>query len=194
MRHEHVTTNSDTEQLLALEKQSPSELETVFLRGRAPRLESLAGWEYRGLNVPWWTRVVGIKKFVKGFFFRSAGALYGYNCPVAQSPLAEPWRARPSDEHPKRFGFFRVSAVDAAASDNRYLHAVLLDYGSGGNPLWDPTRGLRDYVVQLDERGDLLLGKAFYRLGPICVPTNFFLLQRHRPGPAQVRRQKGNVG
>jgi hypothetical protein len=55
-----------------------------------------------------------------------------------------------------------------------------LNYGKGGNKPYDPTAGLRDYVVQLDD--DLYLGKAYYALGPLRVPSNFFILERHRVG------------
>jgi len=60
---------------------------------------------------------------------------------------------------------------------------VLLDYGRGGNKPWDPTRGLRDYVVQVDPSNpDLFLGKAYYALGPLRVHSNFFILERLRRG------------
>ena len=61
---------------LALEQMSVGELETVFVRGATPDLEALVGWEFRGINhllglgpvrFPL-ANLVGIKKFVKGFF------------------------------------------------------------------------------------------------------------------------------
>ena len=73
--------------------------------------------------------------------------------------------------------------VDATDRDNAYLHALLLNYGRGGNKPYDPTRNLRDYVVQVDPANpDLYLGKAYYALGPARMPTNFFILERHRVG------------
>ena len=74
-------------------------------------------------------------------------------------------------------------AVDPTARDNAYLHALLLDYGRGGDALYDPTRGLRDYLVQVDPADDTIyLGKAYYAVGPARVFTNFFVLERHRTG------------
>ena len=42
------------------------ELEAIMLRGEAPDLARLEGWEYRGTNTPAWAHLVGIKKFIKG--------------------------------------------------------------------------------------------------------------------------------
>jgi hypothetical protein len=159
---------------------SMKELEVVFLRGATPSFEELAGWEFRGTNTPAWAKLAGIKKFMKGFYKDPQGDVYGYNCPVVQNGLDDPWIARPDDEAPKRFGFYRVDHVDAAARDNAYLHALLLDYGRGNNPRIDPSRGLRDYLVQIEP--DVFLGKAYYAVGPLRVPTSFFVLERHRLG------------
>jgi hypothetical protein len=158
-------------------------LEVVFLRGTTPDPARLVGWEFRGTNVPGWARLLGIKKFIKGFW-REGEEVLGYNCPVVQNSLFEPWDSLPSNLHPKRFGFYKVTPVEATAKDNRYLHAVLLNYGEGPNPPWEPARGLRDYLVQVDpDNPDLYLGKAFYALGPLRVATNFFVLERHRLAP-----------
>lgn len=192
MRHQHAVTATvapglpNSERYYQLEQMSNQALETVFLRGTQPEIEKLIGWEFRGTNVPGWAKLAGIKKFIKGFY-RKDGDAYGYNCPVLQDGIRAPWIARPDDDNPKRFGFYRVAPVDPTSRDNAYLHAVLLDYGRGGNKRLDPTSGLRDYLVQVDaENPDLYLGKAYYALGPLRVATNFFLLERHRRGLSDV--------
>ena len=176
--------------VLALEKLPFSELELVFQRGSMPALSSITGWEFRGLNTPPWFRLFGIKKFMKGFFKGEDGQVYGYNCPVEQNGLRDPWIAKPDDANPKRFGFYTVSPVDPTARDNRYLHALLLDYGKGKNPRFDASAGLRDYLVQVEPNDpNILLGKAYYAAGPLRVPTySFFILERHRKGPATITR------
>jgi len=181
--------NQPGERVLALERLSSAALEDVFLRGCTPALSALAGWEFRGLNTPPWFRLLGIKKFIKGFY-NEGGVTYGYNCPVEQNRTTAPWVAKPDDANPKRFGFYTVAPVDATATDNRYLHALLLDYGQGKNPKLDPSAGLRDYLVQVDQGDpDVLLGKAYYALGPLRVPTaSFFILERHRRGPERIVR------
>jgi hypothetical protein len=168
---------------LALEQASRAELELVMVRGATPDLEALVGWELRGINHPAWARLAGIKKFVKGFFRAEDGRVMGYNSPVVQNVLDGRWRTKPSDTAPKRFGYYEVAPVDPTGRDNAYLHAVLLDYGRGGNQRWDPTSGIRDYLVQVDpDNPDLFLGKAYFALGPLRVHSNYFILERFRRG------------
>jgi hypothetical protein len=180
-----------SERALALERASHAALELAFVRGETPDLEQLVGWEFRGINHPAWARLAGIKKFVKGFFRNSEdGRVMGYNCPVVQNVLDGRWHTKPSDTAPKRFGFYEVAPVDPTARDNAYLHAVLLNYGRGGNKPWDPSSGLRDYLVQVDrDDPDLFLGKAYYALGPLRVHSNFFILERFRRGLTDYARR-----
>jgi hypothetical protein len=180
---------------LELEQTPMSGLERVFQRGVMPDLDALVGWEFRGINhlplnaLPV-AAAAGIKKFVKGFYRAEDGRVMGYNIPVARNPLDGRWHLQPSDSEPKRFGFYEVAAVDPTSRDNTYLHAVLLDYGKGGNASFDPTGGLRDYVVQVDAANpDLYLGKAYFALGPARIATNFFILERHRVGLTEYVRR-----
>lgn len=178
--------DAPSEAYLRVNRMSGRELERALMRGHTPDLDALAGWEFRGMNTPSWARVVGIKKFVKGFYRPAASSsdLFGYNCPVRQNRLDAPWLLKPSDSAARRFGFYRVSAVDATRRDNAYLHAVLLDYSQGMNHPHDPTNGLRDYLVQLDaDNPDIFLGKAYYALGALRAATSFFVLERFRRGP-----------
>ena len=60
---------------------------------------------------------------------------------------------------------------------------MLLDYGRGGNARFDPTAGLRDYLVQVAAaNANLYLGKAYYALGSLRLATNFFVLERFGRG------------
>lgn len=174
-----------------LGRMSQRELERTLLRGITPDLECLVGWEFRGMNTPAWARLAGIKKFMKGFYKPedAGGEVYGYNCPVVQNRLDQPWNSKPSNDNPRRFGFYKVHHVDAAARDNAYLHSALLDYSRGKNHPLDPSRGLRDYMVQVDPGNkDLYLGKAYYALGPARLGVSYFVLERLRRAPgAPVR-------
>ncbi len=160
---------------------SMKELEAVLVRGEPPDPAKLAGWEFRGMNTAAFTRALGIKKFIKGFYLSDAGQLHGYNIPVVQNGLDQPWIYK-DESNPKRFGFYRVDPVEPTARDNAYLSSLLLDYGRGGNHDLDPTSRLRDYLVRVERGSDeLLLGKALVAVGPLRVPVGFFVLERLRP-------------
>ena len=169
---------------LALEQTSLSGLEKIFVRGVTPNLDDLVGWEFRGVNHLPLNRLpianlLGIKKFLKGFFRTEDGRVMGYNSPVQNNALDGRWHVAE-----KKFGYYEVHPVDPTARDNKYLHAVLLDYGKGKNPALDPSQVLRDYLVQVDPNNpNLFLGKADAAIGPLRIPTmNFFILERFRVG------------
>jgi hypothetical protein len=152
---------------------APSELDAVMRRGDTPDPDRLAGAEYRGANTARWTALLRMQQFVKGFERRPDGGLSGYNRRVPQDGR---WAA-PGE----RFAFFAVRPVDPAARDNRYLNALLLDYGAGGNRRLDPARPIRDYLVRVEPGSDdLLLGRAFVALGPFRPSPTFFVLERLR--------------
>ncbi|MBI5211345.1 MAG: hypothetical protein HY927_15330 [Elusimicrobia bacterium] len=158
-----------------------ADLEALLRSSAAPAPDSLAGHEWRGYNTPFFTRLLGIQKFIKGFFM-DGGSLEGYNIPVSQNGLASPWLHRPGAGAPKRFGFYLVRRVEPGAPDGRYPRALLLDYGaSPRNMVLRPERVLRDYLAQPDPANpDLLLGKAYLALGGPRIPSNFFILERLR--------------
>jgi len=159
----------------------------MLVRGETPSLEGIIGYEYRGYNVAPALSLLGIRKFIKAFFTTVGGDTYGCNTPVVQNGLKGPWLAKPSEPAPRRYAFFSVADVDPEARDNEYLHALLLDYGQGHNPLYDPSRLLRDYLVRcVPGSDDLLLGKAYLALGPLRIPATFFLLEKRRPLPGPI--------
>jgi len=138
------------------------------------------GWEFRGANTHRGAPLVGLRKFVKGFYRdRRSGMVMGYNVPVVQNRLEEPWVAKPTEANPRRFGFFSVAPVDAGERDNVFLNALLFDYGQGGNFPLHPAARLRDYLVRIDE--ELYLGKAYAAIGPARVPLSHLVLERDRP-------------
>jgi hypothetical protein len=165
---------------------SNGEREALMQSGTAPRFEDLAGWEYAGANALILTRLIGIRKFAKGFYDGPPRSqvgptpfVQGYNVIVRQNADEAEHLYLPSEAAPKRHGFYRVHAVDRASRDARYPNALMLDYSLGGNGLFGPP--LRDYVVQVyPDDPSLLLGKAYVALGPIRIPVSFFVLKRLR--------------
>ncbi len=157
-------------------------LERLLRAARGPAPESLAGYEWRGCNLTWRVKLLGLQKFVKGFF-QTGPDVEGYNIPVVQNGLDGDWQELPTPANPKRYAFYRVTRVDAQSADHRYPQAILLDYGaSPRNPPRAIERRLRDYLVQPDAgNAEVLLGKAYFAFGRYRVPSNFFVLQRIGP-------------
>jgi len=170
---------------VSLAKAGEKDLEFVLRSGVTPALESLAGYEFKGYNTPFITQILGFRKFKKGFFVDAGqspegGEISGFNVVVKQNRLEDPWIAVPSESNPKRHSFYRAYRVRKSERDSLYPNALLLNYGLGGNALWNPARLLRDYLVQVDpENQDLLLGKATFALGPQRVFPSFFILERY---------------
>jgi len=124
--------------------------------------------------MPATSRLLGIRRFIKGFEHAENRTVIGYNRRVRGGNLSTPWTA--STWHGKqRFGYFTVTRVEPEAPDNRYLNALLLDYGSELNPPRDPTAVLRDYLVRT--QSGLLLGHAFVALGHRRIPIGYFVLE-----------------
>ncbi|MDP7033029.1 MAG: hypothetical protein QF752_00910 [Planctomycetota bacterium] len=168
---------SETDQRFTRLCRAPTQdLETLFQESRAPEMDSVVGWTFRGWNPPWFCRLIGISKFMKGFF-RGESGVEGYNIPIRQNAFEEEWVPKPSVDHPKRFGFYLVSECKPE-SGRPHPDSLLLDYGaSSRNFILDPSRKLRDFLVQIEP--DLLLGKAYLQLPAVRVPVSFFLLERH---------------
>jgi len=157
---------------------SDRELEAIFEGGTTPDFDKLFGWEFRGMNQPFFTKLMGIKKFTKGFY-KKTGRPFGYNIPIKQKP--DGWSYKPTDEDPKRYGFYTVKPVDPDSEENKHEHALLLNYGEGENPFWGFTWILRDYIVKVDpDNDDLYLGKAYTVIGPLRLPPSFFIIERYR--------------
>ena len=161
---------------------SVDELEAVFARGTVPDTDRLVGYEFRGFNKPFFTKIAGFQKFRKGFY-KKGEETWGYNINVVQGSLDKPWSCKPSDDDPKRFGFYAVKPIaddDAAAKETG---AILLDYSEGKNGLFEGSF-LRDYVKQVDpDNEDLYLGKAYSSFGGRQMMPTFFIIERDRPAP-----------
>src|SRR5258705_10988483 len=172
-----------SERYRELARTSNTGLEAILRAGKGPALEKLVGSEWCGYNTPPLTKLLGIQKFIKGFFQGPQG-VEGYNTPAVQNGIDGPWLAQPSPKAPRRFGFYTVTRVDRAARDNFYPEALLLDYGASlRNQAGGIERALRDYLAQPDARNpDILLGKAYFALGRFRIPSSYFILERRAEG------------
>ena len=133
-------------------------------------------------------KLLGIKKFKKGFY-KQGGEYWGYNIPQYQNSIDEPWRCKPVDHNPKRFGYFSVKEVKPDMVENKEPGAIILNYADGGNMPWEGSM-LRDYVKQVDpDNEDLYLGKAYFAVGPARVMPAFFIIERDRKAPTEVEHK-----
>ena len=162
-----------------LARASNDELERVFRGGTRPAEEALAGWEFRGYNTLPLTAPLGFRKFKKGFF-RDADGLAGYNVAIGGSgKLDAPWTPRTRKGAIIHHGFYRVRMAKPGEPDDLYANAWLIDYGLGKNPALDPSRVLRDFLVQpYADDPELLLGKAYVALGKRRRFVSYFVLAR----------------
>ncbi len=166
-------------------KLSDKELEDVYENGTTPDPEKLVGWEFCGYNVPFITKLLGIKKFKKGFF-KEGDDVFGYNIPIYQNDITGPWRCRPVDHNPKRFGWFSVKEVKPDMKENKEPNSLILNYADGKNMPWEGSM-LRDYIKQIDpDNEDLYLGKAYFAVGPARIAPAFFIIERDRKQPTDV--------
>ena len=152
------------------------ELEQVFAAGSPPETAAITGFEFLGFNHPRAAAMLGIRKFIKVFYLDESGRPFGCNTPVVQNGLGAEWIHRPSADSPKRYAFFQVLPSGA--------DGLLLDYGRGGNPPWEVSNILRDYLVRPDTgNDDLLLGKAFFVVAGTRLTHSYFVIERSRPLP-----------
>ncbi len=157
---------------------SPERLEASLRCAHGPDPDLIAGWEWNGYNVPFVTRLLGFRKFKKGFL-PAGDLLCGYNVKVQQQggPLDSWVPVHDASGKPVHHGFFDVHTP--VAPDDAYPNALLIDYDCGRNPTGDPSGLLRDYLVALGPH--TLLGKAYAALGSLRIPISYFVLQRAAP-------------
>ncbi|MGI8517853.1 MAG: hypothetical protein ACR2ME_05865 [Acidimicrobiia bacterium] len=165
---------------LALADLPRRDLVARMIRGRQPDRDILAGWEYRGINTAGWAHLAGVDRFVKGF-----EGDYGYNRRVQRGSRTEPW-LREGLPDPNPFAFFGVGPVDPTTRDNRYLDALMLDYGRFARSPLDPAGRIRDYLVATDDGPDLLIGHAFFAAGRFRAEATFFVLEPLRQCPGRT--------
>ncbi|MCU1457863.1 MAG: hypothetical protein JWL73_1955 [Actinomycetia bacterium] len=167
---------------LALVRTPRAGLAAVMRRGDTPDINALTGWEWRGTNMPATSRLLGLRRFIKGFAPTEGERIEGYNVSVSGADLSSPWKERRQRDGRREWAEFTVTPIDPAATDNRYLHALLLDYGAVAAPEPGIAGRLRDYLVRVVPGSDeLLLAHAFAAFGQVRVPIGWFVLERLAP-------------
>ena len=169
-----------TAQYLELWKSGTKKLEHYMSIGSMPSMRHLDGWRFRCLNVGPTAKLLGIQKFIKCFYnvdYHFGSMLTGHNISVEQNA--------PSDINEKKMknGVHKIQGYYLVESENRnfnkYQNAALLHYGRADNHWWEPAKRLRDYLVQpFADNANILLGKAFFAIGPFQVFGGYFVLER----------------
>ena len=91
-----------------LSKLKRKELDALMHVGRCPTVDDVLGFEFKGWNLNAFSRVLGNRKFKKGFFGQSERTYcWGYNMPVVNNDIQEEWNVRPNAENPKRYYFYK---------------------------------------------------------------------------------------
>lgn len=166
-----------------LRKLDTKELDRLMQEGTMPSVADLVGYEFRGFNVPWAARLIGAKKFKKGFFGEPDGDYcWGYNVIVEQNGMDEPWNAEPNEEKPRRHHFFKVFPGSAAmANKPLYPNSMVIDYR-----YWEeyfvlyPPRYTVDYLVYPDpDNRDLILAKSYLEFPFGHFQMSHFILERY---------------
>jgi hypothetical protein len=167
-------------------KMSNKELLAVLRDGHPIRAEALDNTGYRGiaLGLPAFVEALTWKTFQKTFHRDpKTGGLRGWNVRAVQSGLDAPTVAKQKGGKPWTFGHYQV--VPAAKKSPRIgrSRGLLIHYGLGANPTFDPMRRVRDPIVAVNpDRVDLLLGWSYVDLGPLSFGTpSFFTLEREGP-------------
>lgn len=151
-------------------------LAAVHAAGARPDPAVLAGREYRGANRPATSRLLGIRRFVKGFEQDPDGTVRGYNKQVRGASLHAPWTAVRRKDGRVAFAPFLVLPGPAGGA------GLLLDYGAVAEPEPGVARRLRDVLVRVDPDSDeLLLGRAYLALGSRRLPVGWFVLEHLGP-------------
>jgi hypothetical protein len=161
---------------------SNKRLGELMRTGSTPKIEEVVGYEFRGYNVPWATKLMGTKKYKKGFYAQPGVSAYawGYNVPVVQNRKTEPWLAVPNEANPRRYFFFKVFPAGTPGYDKKMAHALIIDYSKWRYFFLNPIQRTLDYLVfPYPENRNLMVGRSDFFAGRIHFPMGYLILERH---------------
>lgn len=159
---------------LQLASHSTFELDSMMARYPAPSIDMLEG-RWHGINKGVGAASIGLTQDIK--VFRVQGPCpKGHNVAVHQVAIDEldcrgfEPKISPLTCCEKTMGNFVVVAPCSSCQP------LKLDYTKAENSLADPSRWLVDELVMIDH--DMLLGKAYAKVGQSLMPVAFFVLVR----------------
>jgi hypothetical protein len=183
-----VPVASTFEQLASLRN---DQLEAVLKAGTPPTAADLTGYEFRGWNQNSGTDIIGTRKFIKGFYgVMPDGTGWGYNMPVEQTGMNQPWKPKQQNGKDIRYGFFRL-LPGTRMKDSVYPAMLVVDYRQWPDYfVLSPIKYTVDYLAFVDPGNpNLILGKSYSQFLGLRMFLGFFLLDRLRQsgyeGPAK---------
>ena len=161
---------------LALASRSGFELDNLMASQPAPSVEILDG-RWHGINKGAGAAAIGLTQDIKVFSVNGR-CLTGHNVAVYQVGLDdlacrgfEP-KINPLTGCEKTMGNFVIQPACTSCQP------LKLDYTQADNSPLDPSRWLVDELVMIDY--DMLLGKAYTKMGQHLMPVAFFVLTSGR--------------
>jgi len=176
-------------------RMSRREFAELLACGHPVEVAALEDRELKGtaLGLPRFIEALTWKKFRKVFHRDPAtGVLRGWNVRLEQNGLGAPDVPQLRQGLPRTFGHYEVVPLAGYKIPRRCGPGLMLDYGRGGNPWWDPTALMRDPIVAVNAGSSaLLLGWSYLDLGIGCIGTpSFFCLERDIPLSHRVKRPR----
>jgi len=168
---------------LALDRRG---LAAALAQGHPIAPDALDDSRYVGLSLglPGWVDRLAWKIFEKDFYRDPAtGALRGWNVRLTQRAWQDDPEPLLKGGEPITFGHYGVAPDPGTRRPAVVPGGLLLDYGAGANPWWDPVRRVRDPLVAVKPGStEVLLGWTWVDLGLGTWGTpSYFLLRRHGP-------------
>lgn len=167
------------DQLAALKD---NDLEKTLKAGLPPTVADLTGYEFRGWNQNSGTDIIGTRKFIKGFYgSKPDGTGWGYNMPVEQNGLSQPWKPKQEKGKDIRYAFFKV-LPGARMKDSVYPAMLVVDYRQWPDYFFlSPIKYTVDYLVFVEPGNtDLILGKSYSQFLGIKMFLGYFIIERLR--------------
>lgn len=159
---------------LELASRSGFELDSLMASQPAPSVEMLDG-RWHGINKGVGAAAIGLTQDIKVFSVRGS-CLKGHNVAVHQVGIEQlacrgfQPKINPLTCCEKTMGNFVIQPPC------KTCQPLKLDYTQADNSPLDPSRWLVDELVMIDH--DMLLGKAYTKMGQHLMPVAFFVLTR----------------
>jgi hypothetical protein len=164
---------------------TPAQRRSALLDGHPLDAAALKGAAYLGISIglPRWVDRLAWKTFVKVFVSDGldTDGVRGWNVRMVQHGLNGPHEAqRDRNDQPKKFGYFQVRKMPAQKLPRLHPDHALLDYGVAQNPIFDPSRLVRDPLVALRlGSAEVLWGRTYLNCAGLWLPTpSWFALVR----------------